>query len=59
MNTSLTPGGAKTAYNRFLLLVAGLGSLLYGVGVGMTGEHHPGFPPWDAKLNGEIADMIG
>ena len=28
-------GGAKTGYNRFLLLVAGLGGLLYGVDVGI------------------------
>ena len=28
-------GAAKTGYNRFLLFVAGLGGLLYGVDVGI------------------------
>jgi len=40
MNTMTDPttaanGGSKTNYNRFLLLVAGLGGLLYGVDVGI------------------------
>jgi MFS family permease len=30
-----SPGGEKTGYNRFLLVVAGLGGLLYGVDVGI------------------------
>jgi sugar porter (SP) family MFS transporter len=35
MTTSLIRVGAKTTYNRILLLVAGLGGLLYGVDVGI------------------------
>jgi len=35
MITPSRSGGTKTAYNRFLLLVAGLGGLLYGVDVGI------------------------
>lgn len=34
-NTSVPTGSNKTVYNRFLLLVAGLGGLLYGVDVGI------------------------
>ena len=33
--TTAATGGSKTNYNRFLLLVAGLGGLLYGVDVGI------------------------
>lgn len=33
--TGATAGNSKTGYNRFLLLVAGLGGLLYGVDVGI------------------------
>ena len=29
------PGASQTRYNRFLLLVAGLGGLLYGIDVGI------------------------
>jgi MFS transporter, SP family, solute carrier family 2 (myo-inositol transporter), member 13 len=35
MPNPLPPGADKTGYNRFLLLVAGLGGLLYGVDVGI------------------------
>ena len=37
MNSSNEPSraAAKTGYNRFLLLVAGLGGLLFGVDVGI------------------------
>ncbi len=35
MTTALKTAGTKTAYNRFLLVVAGLGGLLYGVDVGI------------------------
>lgn len=35
------PGDTKIAYNRFLLLVAGLGGLLYGVDVGIIGGALP------------------
>jgi MFS transporter, SP family, solute carrier family 2 (myo-inositol transporter), member 13 len=34
-NNATTPGAGKAGYNRFLLLVAGLGGLLYGVDVGI------------------------
>ena len=33
--SSLTPGSAQSHYNRFLLFVAGLGGLLFGVDVGI------------------------
>jgi len=35
------PGDSKATYNRFLLLVAGLGGLLYGVDVGIIGGALP------------------
>lgn len=35
IDVSTAPTAAKTGYNRFLLLVAGLGGLLYGVDVGI------------------------
>src|ERR1700710_688849 len=35
------PAGMKSSYNRFLLLVAGLGGLLYGVDVGIIGGALP------------------
>ncbi|HZC43557.1 MAG TPA: hypothetical protein VE195_05235 [Acidobacteriaceae bacterium] len=35
------PGESRTTYNRFLLLVAGLGGLLYGVDVGIIGGALP------------------
>lgn len=35
MNTNQNAGKSKAGYNRFLLLVAGLGGLLYGVDVGI------------------------
>ena len=36
-----TPGDSRTTYNRFLLLVAGIGGLLYGVDVGIIGGALP------------------
>src|ERR1700690_355819 len=32
---SAAPGTTRTGYNRFLLLVAGLGGLLYGIDIGV------------------------
>lgn len=40
-NHPSAPGDSKAAYNRFLLLVAGLGGLLYGVDVGIIGGALP------------------
>lgn len=40
-STSVPPVGMNSGYNRFLLLVAGLGGLLYGVDVGIIGGALP------------------
>ena len=40
-DTMSTIQGKTTRYNRFLLLVAGLGGLLYGVDVGIIGGALP------------------
>ena len=39
--STLAIDGATHSYNRFLLLVAGLGGLLYGVDVGIIGGALP------------------
>jgi len=41
INPASAPQGKKSRYNRFLLLVAGLGGLLYGVDVGIIGGALP------------------
>ena len=51
-------GAAKTGYNRFLLLVAGLGGLLYGVDVGIISGALP-YLEATSKLNaGQLSFIV-
>jgi MFS family permease len=50
--------GEKTGYNRFLLLVAGLGGLLYGVDVGIIAGAYP-YLETTSKLNaGQLSSVV-
>jgi MFS transporter, SP family, solute carrier family 2 (myo-inositol transporter), member 13 len=48
---------SKVGYNRFLLLVAGLGGLLYGVDVGIIAGAYP-YLEATSKLNGNELSMV-
>jgi MFS transporter, SP family, solute carrier family 2 (myo-inositol transporter), member 13 len=48
----------KTAYNRFLLLVAGLGGLLYGVDVGIIGGALPYLEATSGLNAGELSIIV-
>jgi len=48
---------SKVGYNRFLLLVAGLGGLLYGVDVGIIAGAYP-YLEATSKLNGNQLSMV-
>ena len=48
---------SKSTYNRFLLLVAGLGGLLYGVDVGIVGGALP-YLEATSHLNAEQLSII-
>jgi MFS transporter, SP family, solute carrier family 2 (myo-inositol transporter), member 13 len=58
-DNSLPPtGGEKVSYNRFLLLVAGLGGLLYGVDVGIIAGAYP-YLEATSKLNaGQLSSVV-
>jgi MFS family permease len=51
------PGNDKTGYNRFLLLVAGLGGLLYGVDVGIIAGAYP-YLEATSRLNANQLSMV-
>ncbi|MGH7953623.1 MAG: MFS transporter, partial [Limisphaerales bacterium] len=63
-NTSKNPNrAAKTGYNRFLLLVAGLGGLLYGIDVGIISGALPYLQatftlPGGSRLNSEQISLV-
>src|ERR1700737_3390673 len=48
----------KTAYNRFLLLVAGLGGLLYGVDVGIIGGALPYLEATSGLNAGQLSIVV-
>ena len=50
--------GAKSAYNRFLLLVAGLGGLLYGVDVGIIGGALPYLEATSGLNAGQLSIIV-
>lgn len=52
-----SPAGHKSSYNRFLLLVAGLGGLLYGVDVGIIGGALP-YLEATSRLNASQLSII-
>jgi MFS transporter, SP family, solute carrier family 2 (myo-inositol transporter), member 13 len=60
MNGSIAPGpaGPKTGYNRFLLLVAGLGGLLFGVDVGIISGALPYLEATSGLNAGQLSFIV-
>jgi SP family myo-inositol transporter-like MFS transporter 13 len=56
MTTSSTPD--KSGYNRFLLLVAGLGGLLYGVDVGIIAGAYPYLEATSSLTAGQLSSVV-
>jgi SP family myo-inositol transporter-like MFS transporter 13 len=52
------PGAAKSGYNRFLLLVAGLGGLLYGVDVGIIAGALPYLEATSGLNAGQLSFIV-
>ena len=52
------PKGEKTGYNRFLLLVAGLGGLLYGVDVGIIAGALPYLEATSGLNSGQLSIVV-
>jgi MFS family permease len=57
-STHLPSVPAKTGYNRFLLLVAGLGGLLYGVDVGIIAGALPYLEATSKLTSGELSFIV-
>jgi MFS transporter, SP family, solute carrier family 2 (myo-inositol transporter), member 13 len=55
---SLQDVGSKTTYNRFLLLVAGLGGLLYGVDVGIIASALPYLEATSGLNAGQLSSVV-
>jgi SP family myo-inositol transporter-like MFS transporter 13 len=53
-----TAGAAKTGYNRFLLLVAGLGGLLYGIDVGIIAGALPYLEATSGLNGGQLSIIV-
>src|SRR5271170_364553 len=51
-------GAAKTGYNRFLLIVAGLGGLLYGVDVGIISGALPYLEATSSLSRGQLSIVV-
>jgi MFS transporter, SP family, solute carrier family 2 (myo-inositol transporter), member 13 len=51
-------GSAQTTYNRFLLLVAGLGGLLFGVDVGIIGGALPYLEATSGLSAGKLSFIV-
>jgi len=58
MNETKNPGAPKTNYNRFLLLVAGLGGLLYGVDVGIIAGALPYLEATSGLNAGQLSFIV-
>jgi SP family myo-inositol transporter-like MFS transporter 13 len=59
MMTTMSPvNDAKSGYNRFLLLVAGLGGLLYGVDVGIIGGALPYLEATSRLTAGQLSIIV-
>jgi MFS family permease len=58
MPTPLSPAADKTGYNRFLLLVAGLGGLLYGVDVGIIAGALPYLEATSSFNAGQLSFIV-
>src|SRR2546422_11392874 len=57
-NSTATPGTPKAGYNRFLLLVAGLGGLLYGVDVGIIAGALPYLEATSGLNAGQLSIVV-
>src|SRR5208283_2689218 len=57
-NMNENQGAAKTGYNRFLLLVAGLGGLLYGVDVGIISGALPYLEATSGLTAGQLSFVV-
>jgi SP family myo-inositol transporter-like MFS transporter 13 len=57
-NMNTTSGSTKTGYNRFLLLVAGLGGLLYGVDVGIVAGALPYLEATSGLSAGQLSFVV-
>ena len=57
-NYSAAAGSAKAAYNRFLLLVAGLGGLLYGVDAGIIAGALPYLEATSGLTTGQLSIVV-
>ncbi len=60
-STSRTPAAASAAtrrYNTFLLLVSGLGGLLYGIDVGIIGGAYPYLEATSGFTPGQLSDVV-
>src|ERR1700687_1497908 len=58
MPSSLNTAANKTGYNRFLLLVAGLGGLLYGVDVGIISGALPYLEATSNLNSGQLSFIV-
>jgi MFS family permease len=58
MNEMQNSGASKSAYNRFLLLVAGLGGLLYGVDVGIIAGALPYLEATSGLNAGQLSFIV-
>src|SRR5450432_1214183 len=58
MPTPVLPAADKTGYNRFLLLVAGLGGLLYGVDVGIIAGALPYLEATSGLNGGQLSFVV-
>jgi MFS transporter, SP family, solute carrier family 2 (myo-inositol transporter), member 13 len=58
MDNTMTGGDSRVAYNRFLLLVAGLGGLLYGVDVGIIGGALPYLEATSGLNPGQLSIIV-
>jgi SP family myo-inositol transporter-like MFS transporter 13 len=58
MPTPTLPAGDKAGYNRFLLLVAGLGGLLYGVDVGIIASALPYLEATSGLNAGQLSFIV-
>src|SRR5271167_1459349 len=57
-HSSMTIGNNKAGYNRFLLLVAGLGGLLYGVDVGIIAGALPYLAATSSLNAGQLSVVV-
>jgi MFS family permease len=57
-SSTLPAASSKRGYNMFLLLVAGLGGLLYGIDVGIIGGAYPYLEATSGLTNGQLSVIV-